>query len=474
MLTVPKGPKARQPLALTRWQQWLCRSLLERKDDGLLRYSVAIVGLARKNGKSLLGSSLALDHLFFGPPGAEVYSAAKDRMQARIVFGEARKQVLASAPLKRVAKVYRDAIEVPAKGSVYRALSADGGAAQGLNPSLVIADEVHVWPSGPNSRAGDDLWEALTEGSGAREEALVVAITTAGSTLDSLLGRLYEYGSKVASGEVDDETFGLFWWAGADDAPIDDEQAWRAANPNLAEGLLRLDDLKSSSKRTAWPAFRRYRMNQWVSMSGEGLVPPQQWREAARQQPIPSGSRVTLGFDGSISDDATALVATDLDTGLQQLLAMWEADRSDPDWTVPRDEVEAAVMRAFESYNVELMWCDPAFWETEVESWSVQWPGRVERLPMSNARIGPMVAQWLADLAEGRLLHVENPGLTRHVMNAIAKDTPSGITFRKERRDSPRKVDAYAAAVLSNGARHDIVAWETASSRHESNQVIVM
>lgn len=474
LLTVPKGKLANEPLALTNWQRWLCQQLLERRPDGFLRYSTALIGLGRKNGKSLIGTSLALDHLFFGAHGAEVYSAAKDRMQAKIVFGEARKQVLASDPLQRVAKVYRDAIEVPSRNSVYRALSADGGAAQGLNPSLVIADEIHVWPSGPNSRAGDDLWEALTLGSGAREEALVVAITTAGSTLDSLLGRLYEYGLKVASGEIEDETFGMWWWSAPEDCEIRDPDAWRAANPNLAEGLLRDSDLDSASRQIAWPAFRRYRLNQWVNMSGEGLVPPQHWKAVERTgERIPSGARVTLGFDGSISDDSTALVAVDVDSGLHDLLAMWEVDTTDPDWTAPRDEAEAAVMRAFDRFDVQLMFADPAFWETEIEDWSRRWRGRVERLPMTNQRVAPMVSQWLADLAEQRISHGAQPALTRHAMNALAKDTPSGVTFTKK-RGSPRKVDAFAAAVLANGARHEILAADERKARKGRNKVIVM
>lgn len=460
LMTVPKGIKAGCSLCLTSWQQWLTSRLLERRPDGLLRYSVALIGLARKNGKSLIGSSLALDHLVLGPRGAEVYSAAKDRMQAKIVFGEARKQVLASPALMKVCKVYRDAIEVPSRGSVYRALSADGGAAQGLNPSLVIADEIHVWPSGPNSRAGEDLWEALTEGSGAREEALVVAITTAGSTLDSLLGRLYLYGKKVASGEIDDETFGFWWWEAHDEAcELTNEQAWRQANPNLAEGLLRADDLAGSAKRTAWPAFRRYRLNQWVSMSGAGLVPPQQWTAAARPGlRIPDGARVDLGFDGSVSDDGTDLLAIDHVTGHQELLYHWEPDPADPDSIVPRDEVNDAMVMAFRRFDVAMLWMDPAFWESEGQAWERQWPRRVQRVPMSNARVAPLVKEWLADLAELRITHAADPRLTRHVLNAVVKETASGISFAKEKRHSPRKVDGFAASLLATGARRYIQA----------------
>jgi phage terminase large subunit-like protein len=205
LLRVSKGFKAGEPLVLTDWQRWLMDALLERNEAGRRRYRRALIGLPRKNGKSLLGSALALYGLFVGERGAEVYSAAGDRQQARIVFGEAKQQVLDSPALRKVAKVYRDAIEVPAEGAVYRVLSADAKLQQGLNPSLVIFDEVHVQPN-------DDLWDALTLGSGARRDPLVVGITTAGFDLETLCGRLYLYGQQVARGEVDDPVFGFWWW----------------------------------------------------------------------------------------------------------------------------------------------------------------------------------------------------------------------------------------------------------------------
>jgi phage terminase large subunit-like protein len=101
LLRVSKGFKAGEPLVLTDWQRWLMDALLERNEAGRRRYRRALIGLPRKNGKSLLGSALALYGLFVGERGAEVYSAAGDRQQARIVFGEAKQQVLDSPAFAR-------------------------------------------------------------------------------------------------------------------------------------------------------------------------------------------------------------------------------------------------------------------------------------------------------------------------------------------------------------------------------------
>jgi phage terminase large subunit-like protein len=203
-LHVSKGVRAGEPLVLTGWQSDLLDNLFERRADGLLRYRRSLIGLARKNGKSLLGSLIALYNLIEGEPGAEVYSAAGDRQQARVVFNEAKWQVNQSPALSGVCKVYRDVIEVPSTGAIYRVLSSDAKLQQGLNASTVIFDELHV-------QRDSELFDALTLGSGARKDPMIVAITTAGFDMDTICGRLYQYGKQVISGERDDERFGFFW-----------------------------------------------------------------------------------------------------------------------------------------------------------------------------------------------------------------------------------------------------------------------
>jgi phage terminase large subunit-like protein len=423
-------------------------------ETGLMRYRRAVIGLPRKNGKSLIGTAIALEHLLFGPNGAQVYSAASDRNQAKIVFGEARQQVLNSPAMSRHIKVYRDALEMPAKGSVYRALSADAMRAHGLAPSLVVADELHAWPSSASNTRGDELWEALTQGSADRPESLVVGITTAGGVTDTLLGRLYEHGKRVAAGEVDDPQFGFWWWEASQDADPTDPEVWRIANPNLAEGLLDQGDFEAaiaSAGSSGFAGFQRYRLNQWVRLAGEDFVSPHFWSEAKREATIPAGATVTAGFDGSVSGDATGIVIQDMATGTLAVHAVWEPDPTDPDWTVDRDDVNAAIDRMFETYDVRMLWCDPSFYEPDVLTWSQKWRRRVERIPPTNHRIAPMAQQFLADLIAQEIGHDGDPRLQRHVLNAVATEVGS---FKKEKRSSPRKVDLLACAVLANGARH--------------------
>jgi phage terminase large subunit-like protein len=454
LMTASRGFKAGEALQFTQWQSWLMKALLEENDKGNLRYRRAIIGLPRKNGKSLLGTALALEHLMYGPEGAQIYSAAADRQQARIVFGEARSQVLNNPILEKHIKVYRDALENPRTGGIYRALSSDGNRAHGLGPSLAILDELHAWPSSASNSKGDELYDALVSGSADRPESLVVGITTAGGNTDTLLGRLYEHGKKIAAGEVEDSQFGFFWWEAPQDADPRDPQVWKAANPNLAEGLLAMDDFEASIKEAeakSFSSFQRFRLNQWVRLAGEDFINPAFWAEAESDKTIPDGAEICIGFDGSVSGDATGLVAIDVNTGIIKVLNVWEPDLSDPDWNVDRTEVNMAVEKAFNTYNVKMLWGDPSFFETDMAEWANRWRNRVERIPPQNHRIVPLAQQFLSDIYSKEIKHDGNATMTRHALNAVATEVGS---FRKEKKGSPRKIDLLMCAVLANGARN--------------------
>jgi phage terminase large subunit-like protein len=444
-LRVLRGPRAGEPLSLLVWERYLLSRLLEVRDDDLLRYRRALVGIARQNGKSIVGSALANEALVRGPAGSQIYSAAGDRPQARIVFGEARRQVESSPILSRLLRTYRDAIENPATGSVYRVLSSDAKLSQGYAPYLVVFDEVHVQPN-------EDLWDALSSGMGALDEALILGITTAGSDPESLCGRLYGYGRQVASGEIDDPAFGFWWWESRAESPdVFDRQAWREANPSYAEGLMSEDDFLAAANGQRANAFRRYRLNKWVRIETEGWVDPEIWADAADDDFVPEpGAAIVAGFDGSVDSDATALVAIDVETATAFPVRIWEPT-SDPDWQVPRDEVAAAVDDLFDSYDVRAFGADPAWWRSELQAWADRYgSSRVLDWPVTNARMAPACSAAYARLRSGTLRHNSDPTLSRHVDNAVVKDLgAAGVTIRKERRTSTRWIDAAVAFVIA-------------------------
>lgn len=451
-LKAERGYRKNTPLIFTDWQQWLTNAILEETEQGLLRYRRCLIGLPRKNGKSLLGTSIALEHLVTGGTGVQVYSAARDRAQAKIVFGSARQQVLQNPYLLNELKVYKDVLENKKTGGIYRALSADAMSAQGLAPSLTVGDEIHAW----ETTKAQELYAALTEGSADREESMFVGITTAGGNKNSLLGNLYQHGVKVANGDIDDEFFGFFWWEAAQDADPTDEKSWFQANPNLAEGLMNIDDFRSSINMAGsinFAEFQRYRLNQWVKLDGETFISSYHWEQAVTDKHIPLGAEVVAGFDGSLTGDSTGIVIMDIRTGIFEVYKLWE-DTGDAEWVVDREEVIDAVDKLFNDYNVKMLWADDSYYSQDVYKWSKKYQNRVQKIPQNISRILPLAQQFVQDIVSGEIHHTNEEALTRHVSNALATEAGS---YRKDKRGSKNKIDLLVCSVLANGARNYIL-----------------
>jgi phage terminase large subunit-like protein len=425
------------------WQAQLIDDLYELRPDGLRRYRRGLIGMPRKNGKSLLGSIIALYHLIAdGEPGAEVYSAAGGRDQARIVFGEARRMVQAEPELAGIAKLYRDAIEIPTTGAVYRVLSAEAGPQEGLSPSAVIFDEVHVQPD-------ERLWDVLTLGSGARVQPLVIGITTAGYSKDSLCYRLYEYGRSVNSGAIDDPSFFFRWWEPSDvNCDYRDPNAWQEANPAL-DDFLSLEDMEVAARQTHEAAFRRYRLNQWTA-TATAWLPHGAWDACASHHEIPDGTDVVLGFDGSFSGDTTAIVAVSLeDRPHVQLVGLWEPSQLEDDrQQVPIADVEDAIRTAAKRWRVQSIVADPYRWARSLQSLAAEGLPVLE-FPQSPARMTPATARMTEAVLQRLMTHDGDPRLALHVANAALKNDARGQRLAKALGERSRRIDAAVAMVMA-------------------------
>jgi len=435
-LHVSKGVRAGERLRLTDWQKDLLGSLYERRDDGLLRYRRSLVGLARKNGKSLVGSVIALYGLIEGEPGAEVYSAAGDRMQARIVFNEAKWQISQSPALSGICKVYRDVVEVPSTGAIYRVLSADAKLQQGLNASTVIFDEVHVQPN-------EDLWNALTLSSGARKDPNIVGITTAGFDPDSLCGRLYNYGKRVISGDQVDERFGFFWWEAPEGCAVSDRDGWAAANPNLAEGLLDIEDMEVSMNQTAEVAFRRYRLNQFVRTDGESWLPTGAWELCRSDMQLKPDLPTFVGVDMALKHDSIAVVIAQPQDGRVVVRAkIWHPDANAMDVSA----VEQHIRDINREFNVVENAYDPAFFQRSAEVLSENHV--MVEFPQSAARMIPACGNLYELIVNQVIAHDGDPMFADQVLSAAQRSTESG--WRLSKGKSKRKIDAAIALAIAS------------------------
>jgi phage terminase large subunit-like protein len=441
------GGRAGEPLILRPWQKRLVERMYARRADGRYRARTSLVYLPRKNGKSMLGSGLALYSLLMGPRGGEVYSIAAEKEQARIVFGTAKRMIESSPELADQTRLYRDAIEVPATGSVYRVLSAESYSKEGLNPHCVIADEVHAMPN-------RELWDVMQLAQAARHDAQMIGITTPGvksdsTGQDSIAFQLWQYGQKVASGEIDDPSFFMAAWGAPEDAVFTDPKVWKAANPGYGD-LQDPEDFASAVKRTPENEFRTKRLGTWTSAQTAWL-PSGAWDALAIADEVDRDTPVVVGFDGSYANDSTALVGCTVeDTPRVFLIAAWERRADDRhDWRVPISEVEHEVMSLAGRFRLVELACDPYRWAREMQSWAEIGLPVVEYNTASLARMVPATAKFYdAVLSEG-LAHDHAPLLRRHLDNCVVRVDAKGPRITKDHKSSPRKIDAAVAAVIA-------------------------
>lgn len=444
--------KAGTPLILREWQKRLLENVFAWDEDGL-RNRISLIGMPRKGGKSSLGSAMSLYSLILGPTGGEVYSVAAEKEQARIVFREARRMVEASEQLTSLCTLYRDAIEVPALHSVYRVLSAEAFSKEGLNPHFVLFDELHAQPN-------RELFDVMSLAMGSRGKlASLVAITTAGVKLDST-GRdsiaysLYNYGKKVTSGEVPDETFFMSWWEAPEEMDYRSEETWAIANPGFGD-LTSIDDFRSAVRRTPEAEFRTKRCNQWVS-SAIAWLPSGAWDACAGTFHVKHDDEIVLGFDGSFSGDASVIVGATIPQTEKEpvrlfMVKAWEkTDAHDDSWRVDIADVEETIIKFCQEHpNVREIACDPFRWQRSMQALEnkglpiVEWPSTSAR------RMVPACSKFYDAVVEKRIIHDGDPLLARHLENAVTKIDALGPRIVKEKRDSPRKIDAAVAAVLA-------------------------
>lgn len=194
---------------------------------------------------------------------------------------------------------------------------------------------------------------------------------------------------------------------------------------------------------------RRFYLNQLVA-DAEDLVEFELWQALERDDRLADGDMVALGFDGSDTGDATALVAVRFPDWLVQPLGIWERpDDAPKDWRVPRDEVRRAVAEAFDRFRVVRMFCDPPYWRTEIDEWQAEHGDKLVSLfaTQSDNRMVAAVDRWTTMVRAGQVGHTGSPVLDRHVGNTQRRRARGG--YRPEKAGHARFIDAHVAAILA-------------------------
>lgn len=301
------------PWVLLPWQREVIADVYGTVDKrGRRQYQYAYLEIPKKNGKTELIAGLALDHLYNDPPGGQIYCCAAEREQASLVYMATKSKIEQEPELTGTFRIVDSKKEIYniETGTFIKVLSAEAYSKHGLNPTVIIFDELHALKK-------RDLWDTMTFGSGAaRDEQLIWVITTAGDDPDrkTIGWEKHEYARKVRDGEIIDPTWYVRIYAAPEDADIYDEKVWFAANPSLGTTIkiekVRQEALQAQNSEQAEVLFRWLRLNQWVALKRIGWLPLTLWdattEKWTREEML--GERCYVGIDLSTTTDITAMV----------------------------------------------------------------------------------------------------------------------------------------------------------------------
>ena len=473
-----QGAMAGKPFRLEPWQARIVRDLFGTLDTtGNRRYREALIAVPRKNGKSTLGAALALAALCLDDePGAQIFSAAADKDQARLVFQIAKAMCGRSPLLSEMLDVYGDSIVNPEAGAVYKPISADAYTKHGLNPHLVIFDELHAQKT-------PELYDVLRTGMGARAQPLMVSITTAGYARDSVCRKLWDYAAAVSQGMISDPAFYPAVWETDPAADWTDPDQWEKANPNLGVSVGRdflARECEKAKRDTAYEnTFRQLYLNQWTEQSVRYL-PMRDWdATAARPMPDLGGRPCFMGVDLSNTVDLTAWVlAFPLESETDQAATvalvphvyipaerMDERERRDrvpyrawcqdglvtatPGNSVDYETVLADILAAAEMYDVRGVGIDP--WN----SMHMQQRLVDEGCPVVQYRQGfksfaDPTKQLQRLTLERRILHGGHPPLRWNMANLVVRRDEAG-NVKPDKAKAAEKIDIAVAAIMAIG-----------------------
>lgn len=478
LLTHTKGELAGQRINLEPWQVFILTTAFgwRRRSDGGRRFRRVYIEVSRGNGKSCLSSGVALYCLVAdNEPGAEVYSFATTRDQAKIVFGDAKRMAEMNLPLRKRfgLEVLANALYVPGTGSTFQAKSAEGSTLDGLNTHLAVVDELHAH----KTRAVYDVVETSL---GKRRSSLLWCITTAGFDTSGICYEVRTMSTRVLERQAIDETqFAVIYTADEDDDWTSPE-ALEKANPNWGVSVRPEMILSLLAKAKALPSainnFKTKHLDIWCSASNAWMDMGAwgQCEDNTLRLEDFEGERCIIGLDLGSKNDMTAKVRVfplesdgptryavfcdfylperAVENAVNAQYSGWAEEgllHVTPGAMTDLNVVEEDLREDLSRFNVEAVIYDP--WQATQMATTLS----EDDAPMVECR---MTVQNMSDpmksvealVLDRRLLHDGNPILTWMMGNVVAKlDAKDNVFPRKERYE--QKIDGVIALIMAMG-----------------------
>lgn len=470
-----KWANDRRLLELDPWQAFILTTVYGwvNRHTGQRRFREVYIEVPRKNGKSSLSSGVALFMLAAdGEQGAEVYSAATSKLQARIVFDDAKAMAERTPDLRTYlgVAILQHSITVAHTASKFTPLVSKGTALDGLNVHFAVIDELHAHRT-------RDVYDVIDTARGAREQSLLWSITTAGINLSSICYERRTHVTKVLEAVFDEPTmFGIIYSIDDKDDPFKPE-SWAKANPNWGVSVLKDDMEAAARKAKAMPGalnnFLTKRLNVWTS-GGSSWMDMRAWGRCSNPSMQISdfaGARCWMGLDLAQKKDFAALCLVFEINGIWHVytrlylneLAVQESDNPHlrgwatagyvqvTDGAVTDFDVLAEDMRNYcRMFDVQEIAFDPAL--------SMYFAGKLieEGLPLVEITqralfFTPAVIQVENLVLEEKLAHDGNPVMTWMVSNLVIKVSRFN-QLRAPTKDRPEnKIDGPLAMLMALG-----------------------
>ncbi|MDB6078743.1 MAG: terminase large subunit, partial [Akkermansiaceae bacterium] len=480
-----KGRFAGQRLKMEPWQKFVVGNIFGWKwaGSGLRRFKYAHIEVPRKNGKTLLAAGIAIYLLCAdGEGGAEVYNAATKKDQAMLLHKDARVliQKCKDPDFISAFEIRRNpaGIEYESASAMMKPLGRDteGLTTDGLNPHGVIADETHAWPT-------MDFWNVLNSALGAREQPLVLMITTAGHLLEGVGKSFSNTVETILSGESDDsdDFFGIKYTVDEGD-DLENPLTWEKANPLYG---ITVDEKKCRSQLSLAktnPAilneFKTKWMNIWINQ-GSAWLDSEKWAKCVLPEVTEAdlvGMRCYGGLDLAITRDLSALVWAFPPQGLMErwtFLSRFWCPAEDIRVRSTRDKVpyQTWASKGFiyptpgevmdHGYIHRQMVEDAKKFDVRAVGYDRTFMANIVN-PMVDAGlnmlafsqgillISPYAKELEAMIIAGRLNHMAHPVLTWNAGNVVVHTDANG-NIKPDKKKSVKRIDGIVAGIMALG-----------------------
>ena len=468
-----KGPLAKQEISLEPWQIFVLTTVFGwiKASDGKRRFRRSYIEVPRGNGKSAMSSGIGLYMLAAdGEMGAEVYSLATTRDQARIVFGDAQQMVRLSPDLRRHygIEIAAHNINILAQGSKFEPLSAEGSTLDGLNIHLGIIDELHAHKT-------RTVYDVVETGTGKRDQSLLWVITTAGSDRSGICYEVRGFVTKVLDGVIEDDSqFGVIYG-------LDDDDDWatedslKKANPNWGvsvrpEVVLPLM-AKALQMASATNNFLTKHLNRWVN-ADTAWMDMKAWDRSKCELTLDdfAGEPCHIGLDLASKVDFAALILvfrreTEYYAFLRSYLPEntiyraenaqyqgWHNDGriiSTPGDVIDYSAIETDLIELNSRFQVQEIAYDP--WQALQLSTRMTEQGlQMVEMRATVANFSEPMKQLQALVLSGKFKHDGDPVLAWMASNVVGHlDAKDNIYPRKERPEN--KIDGIVALIMAMG-----------------------